>query len=275
MTMSVHATDAGAARLPQRIGHGLRGGLATLRGLLAFGLITLGVMLTKSGAARPLMRPIMRQHLHRASLRLLPLTLFVAVALGFVVIGQSVVLLSRVGAQDFAGTIMVSVVVRELGPLAAALLVLLRVGTATVIELGTARALGEVEVLEALSVDPIHYLVAPRMAGMILGSFALSIYLIVAALLSGYLFAFLQDVPLGPGDYLAQLAGSLQPVDFILLGLKSLLFGVLIAVTSCYHGLARPLTLEDVSQAAVRATVQGLAGIVALDALFIVVFLVS
>lgn len=273
--MPVHSTEADAARLPERIGHRLCAGLTTLRGLLAFGLITLGVLLTKTGTARPLMQPVMRQHLYRASLQLLPMTLFLAIALGFVVIGQSVVLLSRVGAQDFAGTIMVSVVVRELGPLAAALLVMLRVGTATVIELGTARALGEVEALEALSVDPIHYLVAPRMAGMILGAFSLSIYLIVAALAAGYLFAFLQDVPLGPGDYLAQLAGSLQPVDFVLLGLKSLLFGVLISVTSCYHGLARPLTFEDVSQAAVRATIQGLAGIVALDALFIIIFLAS
>lgn len=273
--MSANPTSPPAPRLPATIGHRLCEGLATVRGLLAFGLITLGVLLTKSSVASPLLRPMMRQHLYRASVRLLPLTLFLAMALGFVVIGQSVVLLSRVGAQDFAGTIMVSVVVRELGPLAAALLVLLWVGTATVIELGTARALGEVEVLESLSVDPIHYLVAPRMAGMILGTFALSIYLIVAALASGYLFAFLQDVPLAPSDYLAQLAGSLRPLDFMLLGLKSLLFGVVIATTACYHGLARPLTLEDVSQATVRATVQGLMGIVALDAVFILVFLLS
>ncbi|WCJ60745.1 ABC transporter permease [Fontisphaera persica] len=249
--------------------------MGTVRGLLAFGLITLGVLVTKSAVARPLMRPLMRRHLYRAGVRLLPMALFLAMALGFVVIGQSVVLLSRVGAQDFAGTIMVSVVVRELGPLAAALLILLRVGTATVIELGTARALGEVEVLESLSIDPIHYLVAPRMAGMILGAFTLSIYLIVAALACGYVFAFLQDVPLTPSDYLAQLAGALQALDFVLVGIKALLFGVLIAVTTCYQGLARPLSLEDVSQATVRATVHGLLGIVALDVLFMVVFLAS
>ncbi len=52
---------------------------------------------------------------------------------------------------------MVLVVVRELGPLLTALLVLSRSGTANVIELGTARALGEVEALEALGIDPMHY----------------------------------------------------------------------------------------------------------------------
>jgi len=68
---------------------------------------------------------------------------------GLLVIGQTVSWLTRVGAIDYLGTIMVIVVVRELGPLATALLVLARIGTANVIELGTARAMGEVEALEA------------------------------------------------------------------------------------------------------------------------------
>ena len=96
----------------------------------------------------------------------MPVVFFLAFALGFVVIGQTVALLSRLGAEDMAGTIMVTVIVRELGPLVTALLVLARIGTATVIELGTARALGEVEALEALGIDPIHYLVMPRVLGL-------------------------------------------------------------------------------------------------------------
>jgi phospholipid/cholesterol/gamma-HCH transport system permease protein len=97
--------------------------------------------------------------------------LFVAAALGFLVIGQTVSWLTRVGAIKYLGSIMVIVVVRELGPLLAALLVLARVGTANVVELGTARALGEVEALEALGIDPVHYLVVPRVAGIVVGMF--------------------------------------------------------------------------------------------------------
>src|SRR5207249_9259941 len=96
----------------------------------------------------------------------------------------------------YLGTIMVIVVVRELGPLLTALLVLARVGTANVVELGTARATGEVEALEALGIDPVHYLVVPRVVGMAVGLFALTVYLILGALVSGYLWAFIQDVPL-------------------------------------------------------------------------------
>src|SRR5260221_12063996 len=122
-------------------------------------------------------------------------------ALARLVIGQTVSWLTRVGAINYLGTIMVLVVVRELGPLLSAFLVLARVGTSNVIELGTARAMGEVEALEALGVDPVHYLVMPRVVGMAIGVFALTVYLILGALISGYLWAFLQDLPLLPADY--------------------------------------------------------------------------
>ena len=149
--------------------------------------------------------------------------LFLAAALGLLVIGQTVSWLTRFGAINYLGTIMVIVVVRELGPLIAALMVLARIGTANVIELGTARAMGEVEALEALGIDPIHYLVVPRVIGMAVGIFSLTVYLILGALVSGYLWAFVQDVPLRPGDYFRQLAGSLSGLDFALLGAEDLL----------------------------------------------------
>lgn len=216
---------------------------------------------------------MIRAQVHRAGVRLLPITSFVALALGLVVIGQTVSLLSRVGATKYAGTIMVTAVVRELGPLITALLVLARVGTAIVIELGTARALGEVEALEALGIDPIHYLVLPRVAGLALSIFALTVYLILMSLFAGYLFAFLQDVPLMPGDYFSQLAASLHWEDFVLLALKTWSFGSVIAVVTCYHGLARPLRIEEVAEATTRAVVESLVVCTLVDAMFIVVYL--
>jgi len=164
---------------------------------------------------------------------------------------------------------------RELGPLLTAMLVLARVGTAHVIELGTARAMGEVEALEALGIDPVHYLIVPRVWGMMAGTFALTVYLIIGALGSGYLWAFLQDVPLTPGDYFKQLAEALSWLDFALLALKTLGFGFFIAIVTCYHGLAQPLRLEEVSRVAVRAVTQGVIVCILIDALFILLYLVT
>jgi phospholipid/cholesterol/gamma-HCH transport system permease protein len=178
-----------------------------------------------------------------------------------------------VGATNWAGTVMVTVVVRELGPLVTALLVLARIGTAIVIELGTARALGEVEALEALGIDPIHYLVMPRVIALAISISALTVYLILIALVSGYVVAFLQDVPLRPGDYFSQLASALRWEDFALLALKTCTFGVVIGITTCYEGLAHQLRLDDVANATTAAVVNSVIICVLLDGLFIVVYL--
>jgi len=249
--------------------------LLTVQGLGAFALITLGVILTKSSVAKNVIRPRIRQEIARAGVALLPMFFFVALALGFVVVSQTVSALARVGQTEWLGSTMVIVIVRELGPLLTAMLVLARVGAAHVIELGTARALGEVEALESLGIDPVHYLIVPRVIGMALGVFALTVYLIIGALVSGYLFAFLQDVPLTPGDYFKQITESLSWLDFALLALKSITFGFFIAIVTCYHGLAQPLRLEEVSRVAVRAVTQGVIVCVLIDALFIVLYLVT
>jgi phospholipid/cholesterol/gamma-HCH transport system permease protein len=225
--------------------------------------------------ARNVVRPRIRHEIARAGVALMPMFLFVAFALGFLVIGQTVSALARVGAINYLGSTMVIVVVRELGPLLAAMLVLARVGTAHVIELGTARAMGEVEALEALGIDPVHYLIVPRVIGMAAGIFSLTVYLIIGALASGYLWAFLQDVPLTPGDYFKQLAEALGWLDFALLALKAVAFGFFIAIVTCYHGLAQPLRLEEVSRVAVRAVTQGVIVCVLIDALFIVLYLLT
>ena len=258
-----------------RLGRSLFLALLTIQGLGAFALITLGVMLKKFRVASSVVQPQVRQEISRAGAALMPLFFFVALALGFVVVGQTVSALAKLGQTDYLGSTMVIVIVRELGPLLTAMLVLARVGTANVIELGTARALGEVEALEALGIDPVHYLIVPRVIGMALGIFSLTIYLILGALASGYLFAFLQDVPLTPGDYLKQIAGALNWLDFALLALKTVAFGFFIAIVTCYHGLAQPLRLEDVSSVAVRAVTQGVVVCVMIDAMFIVLYLVT
>lgn len=248
--------------------------IQTVQGVGAFALITLGVTCTKYNDSWRVIHPLIRAQVDRAGVRLLPGVIFLGMALGLVIVGQTVSLLTKLGAEQYAGTVMVTVLVRELGPLSAALLVLARVGTAIVIELGLSRAQGEVEALEALGIDPVHYLVMPRVIGLAAAIFSLTVYLIIVALLSGYLFVFIQNVPLTPADYFGQIARALVWQDFALLGLKTLVFGATIAVVTCYHGLAQRLRLEEVSDATTRAVAQSVAGCVLADVLFILVYIV-
>ncbi|MBI1841609.1 MAG: ABC transporter permease, partial [Verrucomicrobia bacterium] len=232
-----------------------------------------GVLITKRRVASRVIHPLIWDQVLRSGVAMLPIALFLAFALGLLIIGQTVYFTSRVGAPQFLGVVMVSVVVRELGPLLAAIIVLTRAGTANVIELGMARASREVEALELLGIDPIHYLVIPRIAGVTLGVFCLTVYVVVVALLSGFLWAFLQNVPILPSAYLAQFAAALRPMDFVALGLKSSAFGVIIALVVCYHGLGKPMSVEDLPRAGARALTQGVIFCVIVDALFFLAFL--
>jgi len=256
------------------IGQRVYGFLLALHGVGAFALITFGVLLRKFNVASAAMGPLIAREISRAGVKLLPMFLFGALSLGFLVIGQTVSVLTRVGAaNNLLGSIMVIVVVREIGPLFTAFLVLARVGTANVVELGTARAMGEVESLEALGIDPVHYLVVPRVIGMAVGISALTVYFILGTLVSGYLWVFVQDVPLQPWDYFNQIAGALTSLDFVLLTLKTCAFGFIISIVTCYHGLAQPIQLDQISRATVSAVAQSVVTCVVLDALFIVAYL--
>lgn len=243
------------------------------RELGAFAVITLGVTFTKFNTARRVVHPLIYLQIWRAGVRLLPMLSFIAAALGLVIVGQTVALLTRIGAQEFIGTVMVTVVMRELGPLLTAVLVLARAGTANVVELGTARALGEVEALESLGIDPIHYLVMPRVIGLAVAVFCLTTYLVAIALGCGWLFAFVQDVPVTMAGYFGQISRALRWEDFVLFALKTMAFGAIVAVVNCYHGLARPLRMEELSGVTARAVVESVTACMLLDAVFIVAYL--
>lgn len=242
----------------------------TLRRLGAFALITLGVITAKLLVARRVMGPLIRHQISRAGVRVLPIIAFIGCAIGFVIVGQMLNLLAQVGQTGLAGQIIVTVIVREVAPLVAALVVLARVGTATVVELGTARALGEVESLEALGIDPIHYLVMPRVIGLTTAVFGLTVYLILFTLGAGGVFVLLANLPIPVGQYFSQIAGALQWFDFVLLAAKTAAFGGIGSLIACYHGLAQPIRLEEVAQATTRTVAQSVVAFGLVDGGFLI-----
>jgi phospholipid/cholesterol/gamma-HCH transport system permease protein len=245
----------------------------SLTRLGAFILITLATAVRRYRDNSRVIRPQVLGEIHRCGVRLLPIVGFLGVVLGIVFVGQTVSLMEQVGASNFMGTLMVTVFLREMAPMIAGLLVLARVGTASVVELGTARALGEVEALEVLGIDPIHYLVVPRVVGFAAAVVSLTAYLILISLGSGYVFAYARGLKASPMEFFTVIAGAMTAMDFPLLVLKTLLFGALTGWVICYQGLARPMTLEEVGPATTRTVAVCVVGCLMLDALFITVYL--
>ena len=207
-------------------------------------------------------RPPISEFVWRYGVRQLPIIALLGAVLGLLVVGQAVALLRQVGAQHFVGTIMVTVVMRELGPLLTAFVLAARAGTATVVELSLT---GERKVRD---------LVAPRLKAFMVATVCLTIYLIFIALATGYLVAFLRGVPLRLAAYCEELADAMHWMDFVLVGVKAALFGAAVAVASCFHGFEQRRQLEELPQATTRAVVEGLACCLALDAIFLAGYLV-
>src|SRR5258705_5426563 len=158
-------------------------------------------------------RPPIAEFIWRYGVQQLPIVALLGAVLGLLVVGQAVSLLRQVGAQHFMGTVMVTVVMRELGPLLTAFVLAARVGTATVVELSLG---GERKMRE---------LVAPRLKAFMVATICLTVYLIFIALATGYVVAFLQGVPLRLAAYCEELADAMHWMDFVLVGVKATLFG--------------------------------------------------
>lgn len=160
------------------------------------------------------------------------------------------------------------VVLREVGPLIAAVLVIQRSGTAVATELALREISGEVASLRRMRIDPQDYLVVPRVVGMAVSNAALTLYVQLIAVGGGMVLAALViNVPLAEMvNYFFVLA---SPLDLVYSLLKSLLFGAAIAVIACYHGLhPRSRSINAVPQAAIRAVTEALLAVMLLNVIF-------
>ncbi len=242
----------------------------SLKGMFCFLLIVLGVAWKNRYKAQKVVVPLFWQEIAKCGLVPLPMVIFLSFIIGFLVVGQSVVLLNLIGdsGYSFVGDILVLVIFKEIGPLLAALVVLIRAGASTVVELAGERASGKVDALVSMGIDPIHYYVIPRVFGMGIATQCLTVYLIALALLSGYVVVFFMDVTWKPLDYIDQVVAALQIKDFFILFFKTLLFGSLVAIATSYESLARRILPHQIPLTIVRTVIDCLIGWGLIDVLF-------
>jgi len=196
----------------------------------------------------------------------LPLTGLIAFLIGGVVVIQAVTRLSALGAAGFAGDLLVIAVLRELGPLIAAVIVIGRSGTAMAAELASMRLRGEVDDIDSMGIDPIQYLFLPRLLGAVISLFGLTVFFDLLAVLGGY--AALGSATTTPlSSYLNSVLGAIQARDLALIPAKAVLFGGMIAVFSCYRGLSVEASPTEIPRAATRGVVMSLVGIFVADSI--------
>jgi phospholipid/cholesterol/gamma-HCH transport system permease protein len=183
-----------------------------------------------------------------------PFTMKVAFLVGISVVVQAQLWLWRVGQTQLLGPVLVAVVIRELGPLLANIIVIGRSGNAIAAELGHMKLSGEVRVLDAQGLDPLVYLVVPRALGATVAVLCLTVVFIVTCLFSGYLFGWLLGARTGGAmGFLYSVARAVGPWDVVNVVAKSLIPGILAGVICSIEGLNVGTTITDLPKAITRA----------------------
>lgn len=241
--------------------------LSHLGALARFFGVTLTAWRTLPGAGRRVALRVLVNQVWFTALQAIPLIIVLSGILSFLLISQAVRELGRINATELIGTLMVVVVVRELGPLLTALVVAGRSGTAIAAELATNRVMGEVDALEGMGIDPVHYLVLPRFAAAVVSVFGLLILFDLVAILAGLVAATSND--LSAARYFDIVLRSLTLRDTWLTIAKGLVFGLIIGIVPSFHGLRTRRAATEVPIAASRAVVTSIVAIFIGSAIFV------
>jgi phospholipid/cholesterol/gamma-HCH transport system permease protein len=189
--------------------------------------------------------------------------------LSFLVISQTTRQLGGL-APSALGTIMVVAVIRELGPLLTALIVVSRSGTAIAAEMATNRVMGEVTALEAMGIDPYIYLVLPRMLGAIISVACLMVLFDAVALVAGFVGARAGG-QMSLVGYRNIVLATLSAKDVWITVAKGFTFGGAVALFCSYHGLAVTAGPTEIPQAVTRGVVGTIVAIFVMSAVFVAI----
>lgn len=220
----------------------------------------------------PLVFEITLRQIYFTGVEALKVVILISLALGTVIIVQAGTQLAFLaGGIDFIVPILVLVMFREVGPLLTAIIVLGRSGTAIATELGNMVIAQEIEAIQAMGINPVYFIVTPRIIGVTIAVFCLTTVFIAVGLLGGFWVSKL-ILPITFSAFLQALQNSLKANDLLLGFLKSLIFGLLIALTCTYHGLTVRFSSIEVPQAATRGVVSAMLFCFATNALLTVLF---
>lgn len=188
-----------------------------------------------------------------------PFILILAVLVGISVVVQLWIWTGRLGQSQKLGPLLVAVVARELGPLFANFVLIVRGGSAIATELGIMKVGGEVRVLDAQGVDPLAFLVMPRVLAMAVSAFCLTVIFVFAAFASGYGFsAFFGHASVNPGVFLMTVFKAMHPFDAIGFLVKCLLPALFTGVICSTQGLSVEGGVSQVPVAAKGALARSL-----------------
>ena len=194
----------------------------------------------------------------------LPVVALTGTFIGMVLAVQSHFQFRSLGLETQLGAVINMSLVRELGPVLAATMLAGRVGSSMAAELGTMRVTEQIDALESMGANPIHYLVVPRLLACLLLIPALTVMADFMGVVGGYFYS-VAILDIDKHHYWHNSEQFVGTFDFFVGIIKSLAFGVAIAIVSCHRGFHCTPGAEGVGRAATASFVYSFVLILSLD----------
>ena len=194
-----------------------------------------------------------------------------ALFIGMVLALQSAYQMQKLAAEIYIASLVALSIVREIGPVITALIVAGRMGSAIAAELGTMKVTEQIDALSTLAVDPVRYLVVPRLVASVIALPLLTIWADALGVLGGFIIGTVK-LNILPSLYWELTTRPLVIKDLASGLVKSGVFAVIIAIVSCFEGFHAEGGAEGVGRAPTRAVVTSFILIIGADCLFTGIF---
>lgn len=216
-------------------------------------------------------RPAIVTQIVRIGVRSIGIVSLVSGCVGLILAFQLSPPLDEFGQKDKVANIVGVAVLRELGPLIAAIVLTGFAGASIAAEIGTMVVGEEIEALEAHAMNPVKFLVVPRVVASILSLTCLSVISNVVAVAAALGIAMLA-LDISYASFMSNFFDQVKLVDFVTGVSKGAVFGILIAIIACYNGLKVTGGAAGVGQATTGTVVQSVVAVIICDLVFTTIF---
>jgi phospholipid/cholesterol/gamma-HCH transport system permease protein len=204
------------------------------------------------------------QEIYNIGVRSMPIVILTAAFTGMVTALQGYYTLRQYGSEGALGSVVALSLIREMGPVLTAIMVSARAGSAVTAEIGIMRITEQLDALDTMAVNPLQYVVTPKLLTGIIGVPLLTAIFDVVGILGGYLVGVVL-LGVSSGAYFSGMKQSVVAMDVNGGFVKSLVFGLTIILVACYKGYYTEHGAEGVSKATNQTVVLSAVLILALD----------
>ena len=220
---------------------------------------------------RPFRLKLFLEQMHFVGVGSLPIIMLVGLFSGAVAAQQAINALAIFNQERFVGATVGLSLAQELAPVFTALMITARAGSGMATELGSMRITEQIDALNTFAVNPVQYLVTPRIVATVIMMPVMTMVFNIVGLGGAYFYSIVvKQIDLG--EFIEYFTFWTDPKDYIIGATKAAVFGIALSLASCFQGYNARGGAKEVGLATTRAVVSGSVSVLVLDFFLIDIF---